>query len=80
MAPIRPLAWEHPYAVGAALGKKKKDMNPCDTSEVWMDNNFSFPCVDQGGKGQPLNLEESAKLCDAMPDPRLTITSLQQRI
>ena len=55
-------------------------MNPCDTSEVGMDNNFSFPCVDQGGKGQPLNLEESAKLCDAMPDPRLTITSLQQRI
>ena len=24
VAPIRPLAWEHPYAVGAALKKKKK--------------------------------------------------------
>ena len=33
VAPIRPLAWEHPYAMGAALKKakrpkkKKKDIN-----------------------------------------------------
>ena len=28
VAPIRPLAWELPYAAGAALKKKKKNSNP----------------------------------------------------
>ena len=27
-APIRPLAWEHPYAVGAALKREKKKILP----------------------------------------------------
>ena len=34
-APIRPLAWEHPYAAGAALKgkkKKKKEEESCLTS------------------------------------------------
>ena len=26
-APIQPLAWEHPYAVGAALEKAKRQKN-----------------------------------------------------
>ena len=25
VAPIRPLAWEHPYAMGAALKRKKEN-------------------------------------------------------
>ena len=29
VAPIPPLAWEPPYAIGAALKRKKKKKNPC---------------------------------------------------
>ena len=29
VAPIRPLAWEPPYAAGTALGKKKKKKTSC---------------------------------------------------
>ena len=35
LAPIRPLAWEPPYAPGAALKKKKKKKIRDDEGETW---------------------------------------------
>jgi len=36
-APIRPLAWQHPYALGVALKSKKKTKNkkPKQTNKNW---------------------------------------------
>ena len=48
VAPIGPLAWELPYAAGAALKKKKqnKTKKPPQTTDVWVDCKGIFPNKD----------------------------------
>ena len=45
MAPIQPLAWELPYAAGAALKRKKKSV--CPHKDLWMNVHSSFACNNQ---------------------------------
>ena len=44
-APIRPLAWEPPYAVGSALKiqKKKQKEEAYELGTTTMENNMQFP-------------------------------------
>jgi len=41
-APIRPLAWEPPYAAGAALEKAKKKSENFLNNETWVLAFFSY--------------------------------------
>ena len=45
MAPIGPRAWEPPYAMGAALEKKKKEIHHTLNQKQWGINSSRIPLI-----------------------------------